>query len=207
VKDFGGRVTEVHSGDSLTIERESDLKALRVFLSSVKAPSMTGNRENGKEPQPEPYAWESKESLRKLAIGKRVRVEMEYDRVVPTRQGQEMTMSFGAVTDQQKNRNFAVYQLERGLLKTNVRHSGENASKYLEDLLAAEKKAADGKLCLHNQSKQPPVQVFADLLSNTKQAKEYEHMVMGRKDKTFKGVVEYCFSGMKFKVRLDSEGR
>ena len=32
-------------------------------------------------------------------------------------------------------------------------------------------------------------------------------MVMNRKDKVFKGVVEYCFSGMKFKIRLDSEGR
>jgi len=32
-------------------------------------------------------------------------------------------------------------------------------------------------------------------------------MVMARKDRTFKGVVEYCFSGMKFKVRLDTEGR
>lgn len=47
----------------------------------------------------EPYAWEAKESLRKLAIGKKVNVEMEYDRVVPTRQGGEMTMYFGAVTD------------------------------------------------------------------------------------------------------------
>ena len=52
VKDFSGRVVEVHSGDSLTIERESDLKTLRVFLSSVKAPSMGGGgkREESKEP-------------------------------------------------------------------------------------------------------------------------------------------------------------
>ena len=32
-------------------------------------------------------------------------------------------------------------------------------------------------------------------------------MVMKRKDKTFRGVVEHCFSGMKFKVRLEQEGR
>ena len=49
-----------------------------------------------------------------------------------------MTMNFGAVIDVQKNRNLAVAQLERGLIRTNIRHSGENASKYLEDLLAAE---------------------------------------------------------------------
>ena len=32
-------------------------------------------------------------------------------------------------------------------------------------------------------------------------------MVMKRKDRTFRGVVEHCFSGMKLKVRLEQEGR
>lgn len=125
---------------------------MRIFLSSVKAPQL-GNIREGKESQGEPYAWDSKESLRKLAIGKKVKVEMEYDRSVPMRDGQERTMSFGAIMDLSKQRNFAVSQLEKGLVKTNVWHTGENASKYLEDLLAAEKKAADAKLCLHNKSK------------------------------------------------------
>jgi endonuclease YncB( thermonuclease family) len=40
VNDFVGKVVEVHSGDSLTVERESDHSSLRVFLSSVKAPSI-----------------------------------------------------------------------------------------------------------------------------------------------------------------------
>lgn len=73
--------------------------------------------------------------------------------------------------------------------------------------MAGEKKAATAKLCLHNTSKSPPVTIFADLTQNTKQAKEYEAMVLKRKDKTFRGVVEHCFSGMKFKVRLEQEGR
>lgn len=128
---------------------------------------------------------------------------MEYDRVVPTRTGGQMSMNFGAVTDVQKNRNLAAAQLERGLIRTNISRSGDNASKYLEDLLAAEKKASTAKLCLHNTSKQPPIPIFSDLSLNTKQAKEYEAMVMKRKDKTFRGVVEYCFSGMKFKIRLE----
>jgi len=116
-------------------------------------------------------------------------------------------MSFGAVIDVQKTRNLAAAQLEKGLIRTNIRQSGDNASKYLEDLLAAEKKAADAKLCLHNTSKEPPIPVFADLTQNTKQAKEFESMVTKRKDRTFRGVVEYCFSGMKFKVRLEQENR
>ena len=118
-----------------------------------------------------------------------------------------MTMNFGAVVDVQKNRNMAVAQLERGLIRTNIRQSGDNASKYLEDLLAAEKRAADARLCLHNTSREPPVTIFADLSQNTKQAKEFEAMVTKRKDRTFRGVVEYCFSGMKFKIRLEQENR
>ena len=46
VNDFVGRVVEVHSGDSLTIERESDHNTVRVFLSSVKAPTLN-NRPPG----------------------------------------------------------------------------------------------------------------------------------------------------------------
>lgn len=36
--DFLGHVIEIHTGDSLTIERESDLAPIRVFLATVKAP-------------------------------------------------------------------------------------------------------------------------------------------------------------------------
>lgn len=101
----------MHSGDSLTVERESDQKTVRVFLSSVKAPTLNNRpREESKGAQQnesDPYAWESKESLRKLAVGKKVRVEMEYDRVVATRTGGELSMNFAAVLELQKNRNLA----------------------------------------------------------------------------------------------------
>jgi len=36
--NFSGRVVEVHSGDSLTVERDSDLDRIRLFLACVKAP-------------------------------------------------------------------------------------------------------------------------------------------------------------------------
>ena len=49
--------------------------------------------------------------------------------------------------------------------------------------------------------------IFADLSQDTKQAKAFESMITKRKDKTFRGVVEHCISGMRFKVRLEDEGR
>ena len=132
---------------------------------------------------------------------------MEYSRAIQTKEGTDLVLNFGAVILTQKNKNLAVVQLERGLAKTNILKTGENASKYLEDLLAAEKKAQDAKLCLHNTSKDAPIPVFADLIGNPKMAKEYEQMILKRTDKKFAGVVEFCFSGMKFKVRLENEGR
>jgi len=47
--------------------------------------------------------------------------------------------------------------------------------------------------------------LYNDLVQNTKKAKEFENMVMKRPDRKLNGVVEYCFSGMRFKIRVDSE--
>lgn len=57
-------------------------------------------------------------------------------------------------------------------------------SRYLEDLLTAEKKAIDQKLCLHSK-REPPKIIFNDLIANTKQAKEYEQMINKRTDTKF----------------------
>lgn len=46
--------------------------------------------------------------MRKLAVGKKVKVEMEYDRKVPTKAGANMDMHFAAVFETSKNRNLAV---------------------------------------------------------------------------------------------------
>ena len=71
--DFSGKVVDVHSGDSLTVLRDEDEELIRVYFATVKAPVML-NKETG---EPEPYAWEGKELLRKTAIGKKVNVVME----------------------------------------------------------------------------------------------------------------------------------
>lgn len=81
-----------------------------------------------------------------MSIGKKVRVEMEYAKT--TQAG--MTMNFASIFMQKNNKNISVSLLEKGLLATNVMKNGENVSKYLEDLLAAEKKASTGKQGIHS---------------------------------------------------------
>ena len=164
----------MHSGDSVTVERDSDFLLVKLFLSSVKAPKISYDVQ-------ESYSWESKEALRKLCIGKKVRVETEYAKEIATKQGTNLVMNFASVFLAKNDKNLSVSQLEKGLARTNLQKSGENMSKYLEDLLTAEKKAVDKKLCLHS-AKEAPTVIFADLVSNTKQAKEFETMVMKRGD-------------------------
>lgn len=112
-------------------------------------------------------------------------------------------MNFGSVFLQLKvEKNLAAKQLEKGLAKTNL--NKDNLSKHLEELLNAEKKAIDGKLCLHSK-RDPPRTILNDLTQDVKQAKAYEQMLAKRNDRKFAAVVEHCFSGMRFKLRLENE--
>jgi endonuclease YncB( thermonuclease family) len=76
----------------------------------------------------EPWAWESKEGLRKATIGKKVKVVMEFSRTVPGKGGDDRNMDFATLFLQTNNKNVSVVLLEKGLLKTNVSKSGDNAS-------------------------------------------------------------------------------
>jgi staphylococcal nuclease domain-containing protein 1 len=182
----------VHSGDSVTIERDVDFKLLRVFLSSIKAPKHNHDVQ-------EDFGWESKESLRKLAIGKKVRCVIEYTKTTENK----IQMTFASVfLANKQEKNLAAKQLERGLARSSL--NKEHLSRFLEDLLSSEKKAIEAKLCIHSK-REPPKIVFNDLTQDVKLAKAYEQMLSKRTDRKFTGVVEYCFSGMRFKIRLESE--
>ena len=154
-----GKVLEIHSGDNLTIERDGDFMPVRVYLATVKAPAIM--KKPGEDP--DPWAWESKEALRKATIGKKVKVVMEFSRTVKAADGGEKNMDFGSVFLEKNEKNVSTLLLEKGLLKTNVTKSGDNASKFIEDLLAAEKKAVEGKIGVYS-SGQAPIRVYNDIV-------------------------------------------
>ena len=70
----------------------------------------------------EGYAWESKESLRKIVIGKKVKVVVEYVKSVPSKASgtSDYQMNFGSCFLLKNDKNVAAMQLERGLVKTNL---------------------------------------------------------------------------------------
>lgn len=105
---------------------------------------------------------------------------MELGKTVEGKGGQkDRHMDFATVFLQRKDRNLSVALLEQGLLRTNISKSGDNASKFLEDLLAAEKRASDKKIGVHS-IQAAPIKVFNDLSGNSKWAKEFEAMIMKR---------------------------
>jgi hypothetical protein len=56
----------------------------------------------------EPWAWESKEALRKATIGKKVKVVMEFSRTVPGKGGDDRNMDFASILLQTNNKNVSV---------------------------------------------------------------------------------------------------
>ncbi|KAG5019520.1 hypothetical protein JHK87_015375 [Glycine soja] len=130
---YRGRVKAVPSGDCLVIVAISSTKPgplpeKTITLSSLIAPRLA--RRGGVD---EPFAWESREFLRKLCIGKEVTFRVDYN--VPS-----ISRDFGTVFLGDKN--VAMLVVSQGWVK--VREQGQQkgeASPYLAELLRLEEQA------------------------------------------------------------------
>jgi hypothetical protein len=71
-------------------------------------------------------------------------------------------MDFASVIIIKNDKNVSCALLERGFARTNISKSGDNASKFLEDLLAAEKKGVESKQGMHSKG-MAPVRIFNDV--------------------------------------------
>lgn len=198
-KNFEAKVLEVHSGDSLTIAPDGG-EPRRIFLASIKAPAMAKKDTDDHEP----WAWESREFVRRQSIGKKVKVEMEFQREIEIKsganKGEKRQMEFATVFVGKKNLAEAV--LEKGYATTSLSKFKEENSKYFEDLIAADSKASNKKLGIHS-NKEASIYRFIDTSKNSKASKTIYSSLTGKE--SINGVVEFCFSGQRFKIRLDSE--
>ncbi|XP_014509090.1 ribonuclease TUDOR 1 [Vigna radiata var. radiata] len=130
---YRGKVKAVPSGDCVVIMampsgKPGPLPEKSITLSSLMAPRLA--RRGGVD---EPFAWESREFLRKLCIGKEVAFRVDY--TVPS-----ISRDFGTVFIGDKN--VAVLVVSAGWAK--VREQGQQkgeASPYLAELLRLEEQA------------------------------------------------------------------
>lgn len=213
---FRGTVIEVISGDCVVVYNPAKNEEKRIYLSSLRAPRLGNARRN--EPNA-PYSVESKEFLRQKAIGKSVRVEVEYEKTNPA-MGENALMTFasifyesnntkkkvaeaGAEAANAKGVNLAVELVGAGLAEV-VRHRPDEAkSEYYDDLLTAESKSQTQKKGLHSGKEAPPEQRFTDLSTDANKAKQYLPFL--KREKTTRAIVEYVYSGSRVKLFIPKE--
>lgn len=209
-EQFTGQVLEIVSGDTIVVLDEKRGTEERVSLSSVRTKRM-GRR--GQDP--EPWAFEAKEHLRQLLVGKRCKVEIEYARTPQPRQptnengeptGPVMPLTgnaakprrYGTVTtDDSRRKNAAVSLVKQGLGEC-VRHRQDDPrSRYYDLLLGAEVKAQRAKKGLH-ATKPAATHHFRDLtMTRGSSKRELPSLLRTRRHKA---QIEYVFSGGRFKV-------
>ncbi|KAI5329402.1 hypothetical protein L3X38_028799 [Prunus dulcis] len=229
-QNFTGKVVEVVSGDCVIVADDSvpfgsPLAERRVNLSSIRCPKMGNPR---REEKPAPYAREAKEFLRTRLIGLQVNVQMEYSRkitadgaAVSTGPADSRVMDFGSVflvkaegddasapassapSSQPAGVNVAELVVARGF-GTVIRHRDfEERSSYYDALLSAESRAIAGKKGIHS-AKDPPVMHITDLMqASAKKARDFFPFLQKRRK--IPAVVEYVFSGHRFKLLIPKE--
>lgn len=203
---FDGVFYQVHSGDSLSIRNKNTGEIVRIFLSHLKAPSLA---KPGTEESDQPWAWQAKEYIRKVCLGKTLKCEFDYSRVLP-KDGKKMNFysilrSSAKETDANAQTNFdknlGVELLEHGYATFITPRADDEISKHLDLYSAAEKSSKDKKTGL-NSTKSPGIFNFSDLISaNKEKKKNFTQFLVGKKN--LPCVIEYCFSSTKFKLRIE----
>eukprot|EP00210_Caulerpa_lentillifera_P002078 g1993.t1 len=198
---FTGTVVEVSSGDCLMILDDRSSTERRVQLSSIRAPRM-GTRERS----PEDWAIDAKDFLRRLAIGKKIDVQMEYTRKIPTA-NDGLVLQFGNITFKTDNKteeiNIAEKVVENGFANVARHRTDDERSQIYDRLMTAEETAKSSKRNIHS-GKEAPVYRLNDFTgSNAKKAKErFESLKRAGK---MQGVVEAVMSGHRVKILLGKE--
>ena len=201
---------QVHSGDSLSVKNTTTGEVSRIFLSHMKAPKFA---KPNTEDHDQPWAFQAKEFLRKVTVGKKIRCEHDYSKTLED--GKKM--NFYSIfrfpeTKEVKNKenttpvtekNVNVEIIEQGyasFISPNPKLD-DDVSKYLDSYQAAEKVAKEKKTGI-NSTKFPGSSNYSDLIAaNKTKKKEFINFLVNQKN--LPCVVEYCFSGSKFKLRIE----
>ena len=195
---FEGTVQMIHSGDSLSIKDNKDNNIIkRVFLSHLKAPVFA---KPNTEEEDKPWAWESKNHLVKVSIGKKVRAEFDFSREM--KEGRIMSFYSVIIIEDGLNVNLNYEILESGYAFCNPPRGNDNdVSKYLEAYVEAELKAKEKKTHIHS-NKIPGIRNYCDILqANPKKKKDMISRHQGLKNTPC--VIEHVFSATRFKLRID----
>ena len=169
----------------------------RVNLASVRAPKLGNLKKNMSD---EPWAQEAKEKLVHLAIGKKVKIMVEYERtsLVGT---EEQTFTYCTV-ELMNGMNLAEELVSAGLVSV-VRHRDDEAraSNY-DQLLLAENQAKQAKVGLFSQKKSA-IRHRVDFSETPAKAKTNLHFLQQKS--RYHGFIEYVFSACHYLICIPEE--
>lgn len=199
---WGGKVIEVHSGDSLSVQNLSNGVVKRLFLSNVRAPGV-GNKKG----EPEKVgAFDAKEFMRKLLIGKSVRVEIEFSKTLPVKlvdpakpAEQARTLEFASLFLNDKNVSETL--VSSGLATVAMPRVDEEFTKYLKQLKEVEDQARTAKKGLFGLQEKQIVK-YNDLSFQKNAVKVKQFYSFNQNEKKSPAVVELVLSGSRYKIRL-----
>ena len=201
----------VNSGDSLTVLNKKK-EEIRIFLSNLKAPALA---RFGTDEQNKPWAFQSREFIRKKLVGKVLKCDLDYihtvnidpSKVKGPNKSTQRVMKFYTIyytNDKDESKCINVELIENGLANlTNFKIEEGSPSKELDSMLKAEQEAKKNQVGLYSK-KTPPLCTYSDLLSSGKTKKrEFVNFLTGLVN--LDCVVDFCFSASKFKLRIDQK--
>lgn len=197
-----GQVLQVMSGDTMVLLLDGKDPLVpssqrRVNLASVRAPKLGNPKKNIAD---EPWAQEAKERLVHLAIGKKVKVAVEYERtsLVGT---EEQTFTHCSV-ELMNGMNLAEELVRAGLVSV-VRHrDDEDRAANYDQLLLAENQAKQAKVGLFSPKK-PSIRRRVDFSETPAKAKTNLHFL--KQKPRYNGHIEHVFTACHYLVSIPEE--
>jgi staphylococcal nuclease domain-containing protein 1 len=198
-----GQVVEVQSGDTVVILPQNKLYTseddlIKLSLASIRAPRLGSERAGRAD---EDYAYECKERLRLMTIGKEdVKVTVHYERDIPLQPGVNEKRPFGTLSVG-KHEDVAEVLLKEGLAVTQRHRDDDPTSPRYDELRAAEAAAKEAKKGVHSTKdyKKPSINDQTD----PRKAKAHSGALI--RAKTIKAMVDFVFNGALFKLYIPSE--
>lgn len=194
--EFAGKVIEVVSGDTVIVTDPQGAER-KLSLSSLRCPRM------GREP--EAYAAEAKEALRKMLIGKKVRVVPEYKKTFPPAEGQpaQEPRVFASVLFN-NDRNAGTVQLSEGLATLGMGGRGDERSVHYETMVEALEAAQAAKKGVHSTG-EPPKTTITDLTKPEARDRAKRFLSALQRQGRTRGIVQFIPNGTRFKLLIPKE--
>lgn len=207
-REFSGVVTQVVSGDTIVVRDNATGKFVKMSLSGLRTSKNVLRDNDGRSPETRvtytEYAWEARELLRTLFIGKTVCVYVDYLRTIQeTREVRPMA----TVVEEGTRTNAAAAVLQAGY-GTFFLGRNDTCVQAVE-LQAAERLAKDTAAGLHSEKEGPTTKVVELARLGDSKGKYYlsflHRGMQGNRPPVWRGVVDIVLGGGSFRVYIPKE--